>query len=124
MIGVVEDDGELASLAVEVCVGMGATAAAYTATGPFLESIRDGAPRALVLDWRLEREVGSAALMAVRHRFPTLPVVCWTGFPAWALPAMVHCDPTTRVVSKADGAAALEAAIRWALEHDKKEATP
>ncbi len=71
-------------------------------------------PRAVVLDWRLEREVGAAAFMAIRHRFPLLPVVCWTASPD-GLPTMIRHDPLTRVVGKGAGLAAFETALAWAL---------
>ncbi|HEX2141107.1 MAG TPA: hypothetical protein VHK28_02365 [Candidatus Limnocylindria bacterium] len=111
----VEDDPAVAELAREMCVGMGQTAAIYAAPGAFLRDCEAGAPAAVVLDWRLEREVGSAAFMAIRHRFPELPVVCWTATPCDHLPDMVRDDPHTRVVDKADGAGAFEVALRWAV---------
>ncbi|HYM52519.1 MAG TPA: hypothetical protein VEW45_03425 [Candidatus Dormibacteraeota bacterium] len=50
-----------------------------------------------------------------RHRFPHLPVVCWTASQPEELPAMLHADPMTRVVDKAAGVPAFEAALGWAL---------
>lgn len=119
-VGIIDDDATVARLAADVCEALGTEARVYAATGPFLAALADDAPAAIILDWRLEREIGSAAFMAVRHRFPNLPVVCWTGFAAATLPAMVHHDPATRVVSKTDGTAALEAAIRWALAYEQE----
>jgi hypothetical protein len=60
--------------------------------------------------------------MAVRHRYPQLPVVCWTASPAWQLPQMIRQDPMTRVIDKAAGAEAFEAALRWALALDSPNA--
>lgn len=116
LVGVVEDDPTVAALASELCRGLGATASLYTSPTPFLASFVDEAPQAVVLDWRLEREVGAAAFMAIRHRFPRLPVVCWTASPVGSLPAMVRDDPATRIVDKAAGADAFEAALLWALQ--------
>jgi CheY-like chemotaxis protein len=115
LVSVVEDDPAAAALAAELCDGLGARALLFASATPFLSAFTDAAPRAVVLDWRLEREVGAAAFMAVRHRFPALPVVCWTASQPDRLPAMVHHDPMTRVVGKAAGPAAFEAALAWAL---------
>jgi CheY-like chemotaxis protein len=114
-VGVVEDDPLVAALAADLCRGLGASAAVFASATPFLQAFTDGAPRAVVLDWRLEREVGAAAFMAIRHRFPSLPVVCWTASPPHGLPAMLHQDPLTRVVEKGAGLAAFESALAWAL---------
>jgi CheY-like chemotaxis protein len=114
-VGVVEDDPVVAALAVELCRGLGATAVLFSSATPFLQAFSHAPPRAVVLDWRLEREVGAAAFMAIRHRFPLLPVVCWTASPPDGLPAMIHRDPLTRVVEKGDGLAAFETALSWAL---------
>jgi CheY-like chemotaxis protein len=115
LVGVVEDDPSVAALASELCSGMGASAMLFASPTPFLRAFSDDAPRAVVLDWRLEREVGSAAFMAIRHRYPRLPVVCWTASPRESLPIMVHRDPMTRIVDKASGMAAFEHALWWAL---------
>jgi CheY-like chemotaxis protein len=114
-VGVVEDDPMVAALAADLCRGLGARAAVFASPTPFLQAFRDRAPRAVILDWRLEREVGAAAFMAIRHRFPSLPVVCWTASPPHGLPAMLHQDPLTRVVEKGAGLAAFESALAWAL---------
>jgi len=115
LIGVVEDNPSVAALASEMCRGMGASAVLFASPTPFLRAFADDAPRAVVLDWRLEREVGAAAFMAIRHRYPELPVVCWTATPRESLPSMVHHDPMTRIVDKASGRAAFEHALSWAL---------
>ena len=58
--------------------------------------------------------------MATRDRFPQLRVIYWTGSPSASLPAMVREDSWTRIVDKAGGASAFEAAVRWALaDHDE-----
>jgi len=113
-VGIVEDDPMVAALAMEMCRGLGANAALFPSATPFLQAFTHAPPRAVVLDWQLEREVGAAAFMAIRHRFPRLPVVCWTASPG-GLPTMIRHDPLTRVVGKADGLAAFESALAWAL---------
>jgi CheY-like chemotaxis protein len=123
-IGVVEDDPTVAALASDLCRDLGATAALFASPTPFLRAFDDGAPRAVVLDWRLEREVSAAAFMAIRHRFPQVPVVCWTAAPADTLPTMIHADPMTRMVDKAAGMAAFEAALLWALGVGAGDALP
>jgi len=115
LVGVVEDDPNVAALAADLCRGMGANAVLFASPTPFLRAFSDGAPRAVVLDWRLEREVSAAAFMAIRHRYPLLPVVCWTASPRESLPVMIHHDPMTRIVDKASGMAAFEHALSWAL---------
>jgi CheY-like chemotaxis protein len=115
LVGIVEDNPTVAALASELCRGMGASAMLFASPTPFLRAFSDDAPRAVVLDWRLEREVGAAAFMAIRHRYPELPVVCWTATPRESLPSMVHQDPMTRIVDKALGMAAFEHALSWAL---------
>ena len=82
------------------------------------------APAALVLDWRLQDQLGAAAFMAVRHRLPDLPVVCWTASPAWHLPQMIREDPMTQVVDKAAGAIGFESALRRALPMEDPEPLP
>jgi CheY-like chemotaxis protein len=113
-VGIVEDDPTVAALALEMCRGLGANAALFPSATPFLQAYSQVPPRAVVLDWRLEREVGAAAFMAIRHRFPRLPVVCWTASPD-GLPTMIRHDPLTRVVPKSAGLAAFESALAWAL---------
>jgi CheY-like chemotaxis protein len=121
-VSVLEDEPALAELAADLCRGLGVTAAVYASPAPFLEAARIAPPRVLVLDWRLQGQLGAAAFMAVRHRYPQLPVVCWTASPAWQLPQMIRQDPMTRVIDKAAGAEAFEAALRWALALDSPNA--
>ncbi|HEY7525372.1 MAG TPA: response regulator [Candidatus Limnocylindria bacterium] len=109
-----EDDLALADLAAELCRGVGAAAVVYGAPADFLEAARAEPPDVLILDWRLQGQLGAAAFMAVRHRYPAMPVVCWTASPAWNLPQMIHQDPMTTVVDKAGGPGPFEAAVRWA----------
>ncbi|MGH2455709.1 MAG: response regulator [Candidatus Limnocylindria bacterium] len=115
LVVVVEDDAALASIAEEVCEALGYGASAYAAPAAFLRDFAASAPDAVVLDWRLEREVGSAVFMAIRHRFPRIPVVCWTAMPLDGLPAMVRQDPLTRFVAKGSDVVHLEEALRWAV---------
>jgi DNA-binding NtrC family response regulator len=115
LVVVVEDDPTVAALAADMCRGMGANPVLFASPAPFLHSLGDDPPRAVVLDWRLEREVSSAAFMAIRHRYPELPVVCWTASPREGLPVMIHDDPMTRIVDKALGMGAFEHALSWAL---------
>jgi CheY-like chemotaxis protein len=118
-VSVLEDDPTLAALAADLCHGLGVSAAIYTSPAPCLEAARLAPPRVLVLDWRLEGQLGAATFMAVRHRYPRLPVVCWTASPAWHLPQMIRQDPMSRVVDKAAGAGGFEDALRWALAFDE-----
>jgi FixJ family two-component response regulator len=114
-VSIVEDDPTLGALAAELCRGMGLEAAIYGAPADFLEAARLDPPRLLILDWRLQGQLGAAAFMAVRHRHPAMPVVCWTASPAWNLPQMISHDPMTKVIDKASGAEAFERALRWAM---------
>lgn len=111
----IEDDPKVAALGVELCAAAGLHAVAYASPGPFLSGFQGPPPRLVVLDWRLERELGAAAFMALRHRYGDVPIVCWTGTPAAMLPEMIAADRMAIIVDKAAGAAAFEAAIRWAL---------
>lgn len=114
-VSILEDEPASAALAAELCRGLGVSAAVYASPAPFLEAARLEPPHVLVLDWRLQGQLGAAAFMAVRHLLPRLPVVCWTASPAWQLPQMIRQDPMTRVIDKAAGAADFEEALRWAL---------
>ena len=115
---VLEDDPTAAELAVEICREHGLDAAAFESPSPFLASLGPRAPRLVVLDWQLERELGAAAFMGIRHRFGHVPIVCWTGTPRQLLPRMVASDPRTRIVDKSAGLRAFESALGWALSHD------
>jgi FixJ family two-component response regulator len=120
---VLEDDPQLAALAVEICEGIGLRTVSFAAPAPFLDSYRMlDAPRVVVLDWRLERELGAAVFMALRHRFGDVPIVCWTGMAAELLPAMVTADTRTRVVAKAEGVGPFQDAVSWALENPARPA--
>jgi len=115
-VWIVEDEPDAAALAAELCLSSNSEPLVFRTALPFLVALQSSSPPdAVVLDWRLERELSAALFMATRHRYPNLPVVYWTGTTD-ALPGMVRDDRTTRVVDKADGAAAFERAIEWALE--------
>lgn len=121
-VWIVEDEPAAAQLAADLCAAADAPASIFRSPTPFLEALRDGGePRAVVLDWRLERELSAALFLATRHRFPALPVIYWTGSPLVALPAMIRDDPLTRFVDKAGGSDAFEDALRWALERTAGE---
>lgn len=115
-VAVLEDDPQLAELAVELCGRIGLSAVTYASPGAFLGDVGVEPPRLLILDWRFERELGAAVFMTVRHRFGDLPIVCWTATPAEDLPSMVAGDPRVRIVSKSDGIEVFESAVRWAAE--------
>jgi DNA-binding NtrC family response regulator len=115
-VWIVEDEPEAAALAAELCLSSNADPLVFRTALPYLVALRASrAPDAVVLDWRLERELSAALFLATRHRYPSLPIVYWTGT-VDALPATVLQDRCTRVVDKADGAAAFERAVAWALE--------
>jgi CheY-like chemotaxis protein len=115
-VWIVEDEPAAAALAVDLCADNGAPALVYRDGQLFLEALRaDARPRALVLDWRLERGLSAPLFMAARHREPSLPIVFWTGTAASALPTMIRDDPRARIVDKASGAVGFEDALRWAL---------
>ncbi|HEX6139074.1 MAG TPA: hypothetical protein VF013_01260 [Candidatus Limnocylindria bacterium] len=114
-VAVLEDDAILAELAAEMCEGMGLSSATYDAPRPFLDDFDDHPPRVVILDWRLTQQIAAAVFLAVRHRFPDVPIVCWTATPRDELPSMVWANPMTRVVSKDEGVTGFETAVRWAL---------
>jgi DNA-binding NtrC family response regulator len=114
IVSIVEDDPTLSELAAELCARLGFRPLTYATPAPFLEAAGANPPAVLVLDWRLRDQLGAAAFMAVRHRYPRLPVVCWTASPAWHLPQMIREDPMTQVVDKAAGAIGFESALRQA----------
>lgn len=115
-VWIVEDEPAAAELAADLCIASGARPELFRSALPFLRAFRDGGfPQAVVLDWRLERELSAALFLATRHRFPMLPVVFWTGSPDMMLPAAVRDDPRTRIVDKAAGTGAFDAALAWAL---------
>ena len=113
---IVDDEPEAASVAAELCVARGAEASVYGLPLPFLNDLRSSPPPAvIVLDWRLENELSAALFMAVRHRYPQMPIIFWTSSRADALPAMVQDDPHSVVVDKAAGASPFDDALAWAL---------
>jgi DNA-binding response OmpR family regulator len=115
-VAVLEDDPQMAELAVEMCGRMGLTATTHVSPAAFLDAAAIRPPRVAILDWRLERELGAGAFLAVRHRFGDLPIVCWTSTPIRELPAMLTGDARVRIVDKSAGVDAFEAAVRWALD--------
>jgi DNA-binding NtrC family response regulator len=116
-VWIVEDEPAAATLAAELCEQGGAAPTVFRAPLPYLSALRDRQPpSAVVLDWRLEHELSAALFLATRHRHPRLPVVYWTGSAPEALPGMIRADEHTRIVDKALGTAAFEAALSWALE--------
>jgi FixJ family two-component response regulator len=116
-VWIVEDEPAAAAVAAELCQNVGVESTLFRAPLPFLTALRgdDPPPAAVVLDWRLEHELSAALFLATRHRFPTLPIVFWTGSPVDLLPDMIRADASTRVVDKAAGARAFEAAVGWAV---------
>ncbi|MDP9270460.1 MAG: hypothetical protein M3P14_05735 [Chloroflexota bacterium] len=116
-VWVVEDEPAAAALAADLCAMNGRGARTYRDGQRFLEALRaEDRPAVLVLDWRLERGLSAPLFMAARHREPSLPVIFWTGSVRSALPQMIHHDPRARIVDKAGGADAFEAALLWALQ--------
>jgi DNA-binding NtrC family response regulator len=114
-VWIVEDEPASATLAAELCEGWGAEVSVFRAPLPFLSALRDRSqPTAVVLDWRLEHELSAALFLATRHRYPTLPVIYWTGHTAGALPSMITEDARTTVVDKAGGTGPFERALEWA----------
>ena len=115
-VWIVEDEPAAAALAAAMCEASGATPTVFATPLPFLTALRlSRPPMAVILDWRLEREVSAALFLAVRHRAPELRVVYWTGHAPGALPAMILADGHARVVDKAAGTVAFEEALAWAL---------
>ena len=116
-VWIVEDEPAAAELAADLCSSAGLRPTVFSAPLPFLAALRDDVrPRAVILDWRLEREFSAALFLATRHRHPRLPVIYWTGSVSTALPAMIRDDAMTVVVEKGDGAVPFERAIAWAID--------
>ncbi len=123
-VWIVEDEPAAAELAAAVCEAAGAEASVFRAPLPFLAALRSRQrPAAIILDWRLERELSSALFMATRYRYPDVPVIYWTGSAASLLPAMIRDDARTVVVDKADGTASFELALEWALPRTVQESS-
>lgn len=115
-VWIVEDEPDAGDLATELCEGVGAESSVFRAPLPFLAAMGGSEPpTAIVLDWRLERELSAALFLATRHRYPQMPVIYWTCSPSVALPAMIRHDPRTKVVEKTSGTASLEDALTWAF---------
>jgi DNA-binding NtrC family response regulator len=122
-VWIVEDEPASATLAAEMCEAWGAGVSLFRAPLPFLTALRDeGEPTAVVLDWRLEHELSAALFMATRHRYPSLPVIYWTGHSAAALPSMITDDALTTVVDKATGTEPFERALDWASRVAREDA--
>lgn len=113
-VAVLEDQRQLADLAVELCARLGLRAVPFSSSSRYNAAFRDRRPRLVILDWRLEHEVAAAVYMGLRHRHDDLPVVVWTATGEHDLPPMVATHPYTCVVQKASAIETLEAAIRWA----------
>ncbi len=115
-VWVVDDEPAAAALACELCELAGLEAIAFGTAGSYLDALRGGSsPAMVILDWRLEHELSAALFMATRQRYPTLPVLFWTGSERGSLPLMVHHDPHVRVLAKTGGSAEFSAALAWAL---------
>ena len=124
-VWIVEDEPAAATLAAELCDGWGAQVSVFRAPLPFLSALRDRPqPTAVVLDWRLERELSAGLFLATRHRYPRLPVIYWTGHAAGELPSMITDDALTTVVDKADGTGPFERALDWASRFGADEPAP
>ncbi len=122
LVWIVEDEPTASSLAVELCDSRGVGAVVFPDPLPYLAALRsDPPPVAIILDWRLERELSAALFMATRHRLPATPVMYWTGSPIDQLPAMIRQDLHTLVVDKAAGTAAFDGALAWALTASAEE---
>ena len=115
-VWIVEDEPAAAMLAADLCEASGAAASVFRQPSTFLAALRtSGPPTAVVLDWRLERELSAALFLATRHRHPRLPVIYWTGSTLGALPAMISEDRWATIVDKSGGTAPFEEALAWAL---------
>ncbi len=114
-VWVVEDEPAAALLAAELCAAWGAEASVFRAPLPYLAQLREDAPpTAVVLDWRLEHHLSAGLFLATRHRYPSMPVICWTGSASADLPSMIRDDANTMVVHKAQGTKPFERALEWA----------
>jgi FixJ family two-component response regulator len=115
-VWVVDDEPAAAALACEMCDIAGLQPTAFRDPVSYLGALRGPtAPGAVVLDWRLEHELSAALFMATRQRYPTLPIIFWTGSEPGSLPRMVHHDPNVRVLAKSSGSAEFDAALSWAF---------
>ena len=115
-IWIVEDEPAAALLAADLCEANGIVATIFRVPLPFLTALRTlPPPDIVILDWRLERELSAALFLATRHRYPSMPVIYWTGSASSSLPSMICDDGWTRIVDKAAGTASFDDAITWAL---------
>lgn len=115
-VWIVDDEPQAAQLAADLCEAAGVPALVFPAEQPFLTALEDEwTPAAVILDWRLERQLSAGLFLAARHRYGDLPVICWTGTDPDALPDVIRDDPATLLVGKADGVTAFEDALAWAL---------
>jgi DNA-binding NtrC family response regulator len=113
-VWIVEDEPASATLGTDLCEGWGAEVSVFRAPLPFLSALRERSqPMAVVLDWRLEHELSAALFLAIRHRYPRLPVIYWTGHAPGTLPSMITDDAYTMVVDKAMGTEPFERALDW-----------
>jgi CheY-like chemotaxis protein len=116
-VWIVEDEPAATLLATDLCEAAGVSSASFRDPLSFLTALRSGPPPdAVILDWRLEREVSAGLFLTMRHHHPRLPVVCWTGSAAGELPAVIRNDPWTVVVEKGSDASTFEDALSWALD--------
>lgn len=121
-VWIVEDEPAAAELATDMCASSGAVASVFRAPLGYLAALRSSEPpMAIVLDWRLERELSAALFLATRHRYPALRVICWTGSPMSELPSILRDDAHTVIVDKADGMVSFERALKWALDDGRDE---
>ena len=115
-VWVVDDEPAAATLACEMCDSAGLQPRAFRDAVSYLGALRGPtAPGAVILDWRLEHELSAALFMATRQRYPTLPIIFWTGSELGSLPRMVHHDPNVRVLAKSGGSTEFDAALAWAF---------
>jgi CheY-like chemotaxis protein len=115
-VWVVDDEPAAAAVACEMCDSAGLQPTAFRDAVSYLGALRGPtAPGAVILDWRLEHELSAALFMATRQRYPTLPIIFWTGSELGSLPLMVHHDPNVRVLAKSGGSTEFDAALAWAF---------
>jgi FixJ family two-component response regulator len=116
-VWIVEDEPAAALLAAELCEASGVSSTMFRDPLSFLAALRSApGPAAVILDWRLEREVSAGLFLATRHRYPSMPVIYWTGSVAGALPAVIRNDPWAVVVEKGTSTSSFEDALDWALD--------
>ena len=114
-VWILEDEPGPAELVVDLCAAADVTPRLFRTAAPLLRALRTSAPSVIVLDWRVANELSAPLFLAVRHRWPVLPVIYWTASVPALLPEMILHDPLTRVVEKTAGIAAFEDALAWGL---------